>query len=78
VNPLPESPFAFQDRIMSALCEDILDPQAMREGNFPRLDALRGIVRANAVPAPRWSGLRPEPVSRLGPDGRPSLSRTGQ
>ena len=53
---------------------------ALLARNYERFDALmheiKAITRtwANAVPAPRWSA-EPEPVSRLRPHGRPSLSQ---
>jgi hypothetical protein len=43
MKPLPADPLALHARMMTALCDDIMDPVAMREGTFPRLNAMRAI-----------------------------------
>lgn len=52
MKPLPEDPFAFQARVMSALCDDILDLGARRDGTFPRMAALREVsIQTTREPA---------------------------
>jgi len=46
VKLVPTDPFAFQARIMSALCDDLFDIGARRSTKFARLDSLHGTVKA--------------------------------
>jgi hypothetical protein len=45
---IPTDPFALQARIMDALIDDILDPNA---ATFKRLDALRQVMQSQRGPA---------------------------
>lgn len=54
MKPLPSDPLAFQARVMSAFCDDLLDMAAGRSSRCERTNALRQVsistrdgVRAN-------------------------------
>jgi len=59
MKPLPNDPYAFQERVMSALIGDIADTGA---AGFPRMDALRAtsIATKSAPDAPlNWREEEP-------------------
>ena len=58
---LPRDPFAFQRRIMSAMCDDLFDMGAGKSTRFERLDALRAVSRQTPNPTPQ--GLPHTPTS---------------